>query len=146
MKQVITTQQQFDISSLEQLQQVAAIFSAALTAGQTVYLQGDLGAGKTTFTQFLLAASGVKEHVKSPTYTLYETYQTNDKHFIHMDLYRLTDPEELFFLGIEDLINGSNVLLVEWPQKGNGVMPKPDWRLEFKFLKLNRSLTITSEN
>ena len=146
MKHAMTTRQQFDISSLEQLQQVAAKFSADLTAGQTVYLQGDLGAGKTTFTQALLAVSGVKEHVKSPTYTLYETYQSNDKQFIHMDLYRLTVPEELYFLGIEELINGSNILLVEWPQKGMGVMPKPDWRLEFKFSKLNRSLTITSEN
>lgn len=134
-----------NITELSQLKALACSFKDKIKAGDVVYLLGDLGAGKTTFAQLLLKTAGVKESVKSPTYTLYETYQTDTKSFVHMDLYRLTDPEELFFLGIEDLINDRNILLVEWPQKGTGVMPEADWLLEFKFEKLDRTLTITSK-
>jgi tRNA threonylcarbamoyladenosine biosynthesis protein TsaE len=62
-----------------------------------------------------------------------------------MDLYRLTDPEELYFLGIEDLINGNHVVLIEWPSKGLGVLPAANWILEFKLNKSERSLHITSK-
>lgn len=142
MTDTLKTNYPHDVSTLEQLQKVAAAFSERISTGVTIYLQGDLGAGKTTFTQLLLAACGVKEHIKSPTYTLYETYQSGAMSFVHMDLYRLTDPEELYFLGIEDLVNGENVLLVEWPNKGTGVLPKADWILNFEMEKLNRTLTI----
>ncbi|MCX7555132.1 tRNA (adenosine(37)-N6)-threonylcarbamoyltransferase complex ATPase subunit type 1 TsaE [Marinicella sp. S1101] len=134
-----------EVKNLSQLRDVATAFKSSLKPGAVIYLAGDLGAGKTTFTQNLLAACGVKEHVKSPTYNLYETYQGSDLGFVHMDLYRLTDPEELYFLGIEDLIDGQQVLLVEWPDKGAGVMPKADWMLLFEAQNLNRTLTITSE-
>lgn len=144
MTDAMKTNSPQDVSTLEQLQSIAVDFSGHITAGETIYLKGDLGAGKTTFTQMLLAASGVKEHIKSPTYTLYETYQTDAMSFVHMDLYRLTDPEELYFLGIEDLTNGVNILIVEWPDKGRGVMPEADWILNFQTEKLNRTLTITS--
>lgn len=132
------------INSLAQLEQVAEQFQQQVKAGDVVYLLGDLGAGKTTFTQFFLAACGVTEHVKSPTYTLYEIYQVAKQSYIHMDLYRLTDPEELFYLGIEELIDGQNILLVEWPSKGLGVLPKADWTLNFRFSQHERTLTITS--
>lgn len=141
----ITYDQKQDVSSLAQLEQIANDFSQLISEGDTVYLRGDLGAGKTTFTQLFLAASGIKEHIKSPTYTLYEIYQNRDKSYVHMDLYRLTDPEELYFLGIEELANGKNVLIVEWPNKGSGVMPEADWILNFEMEKLNRTLTITSK-
>lgn len=133
------------INTLVELKAVAAKFKDQIQAGEVVYLVGDLGAGKTTFTQLYLKACGVKESVKSPTYTLYETYQIRDKSFVHMDLYRLTDPEELYFIGIEDLVSDQQIVLVEWPQKGAGVMPAADWELEFKINKLNRTLTITSK-
>ncbi len=135
----------YEINQLDQLHQAVCEFKSKLKSGDTVYLQGDLGAGKTTFAQLLLRVCGVKEHVKSPTYNLYETYCSSDFDFVHMDLYRLTDPEELYFLGIEDLVDGVSVLLVEWPDKGQGVMPKADWTLCFTMENLNRTLTITSE-
>ncbi len=133
------------INHLDELQAVASDLISELNSGDVIYLTGELGAGKTTFAQYLLSEGGVKEHVKSPTYNLYETYQTASLCYIHMDLYRLTDPEELYFLGIEELVDGHNVLLVEWPEKGLGVMPKPDWLLEFELKNLNRTLTITSK-
>ncbi len=134
-----------EINQLDQLQSAAAEILPNLKSGDVIYLIGELGAGKTTFAQYLLREGGVKEHVKSPTYNLYETYLATELSFVHMDLYRLTDPEELYFLGIEDLANGQNVLLVEWPEKGLGVMPKPDWLFEFKLNNLNRTLMITSK-
>ena len=62
-----------------------------------------------------------------------------------MDLYRLSDPEELYFLGLEDLLNGTNILLVEWPDKGLGVIPAADWVLSFLLDGQQRTLKITSD-
>lgn len=136
---------QKQIDTLKQLETVATELSKTFKSGEIVYLVGDLGAGKTTFTQFYLKACGVKEHVKSPTYTLYESYQTGQQNYVHMDLYRLTDPEELYFMGIEDLVNGNNIVLVEWPEKGRGVLPDADWILNFSLKQSNRNLTISSK-
>ncbi len=133
------------VNTLEELQQVAVALSHEVKPGDVIHLIGDLGAGKTTFSQFFLAACGVTDTVKSPTYTLYETYQHAGRHYVHMDLYRLTDPEELFFMGIEDLINDENILLVEWPAKGQGILPEANWNLLFSLQNLNRTLTITSK-
>ena len=138
--------QHLAVDTLEQLNQAAGQFSEQLNPGNVVALQGDLGAGKTTFSQMLLKHCGVTDVVKSPTYTLYEQYQVGEQGYVHMDLYRLTDPEELFFMGIEDLLDGRQILLVEWPDKGKGVLPEADWTLVFQLSGLNRTLTITSNS
>jgi tRNA threonylcarbamoyladenosine biosynthesis protein TsaE len=134
------------IDTLQQLKVIAGQLSQQIGSGDVVFLQGDLGSGKTTFSQYFLAACGITEVVKSPTYTLYETYQLGDQTFLHMDLYRLTDPEELYFLGIEDLLDGQAIVLIEWPAKGAGVLPAADWFLDFQLTGLNRTLTITSNS
>ncbi|MFC3195392.1 tRNA (adenosine(37)-N6)-threonylcarbamoyltransferase complex ATPase subunit type 1 TsaE [Marinicella sediminis] len=136
----------FQIDTLDQLSAVARQLSCEIPPGTVVYLQGDLGAGKTTFTQLLLKSCGITEVVKSPTYTMYETYQTAEQTYVHMDLYRLTDPEELYFLDIEDLLDPAHIVLIEWPGKGKGVLPAADWVLEFVLNGLNRTLTITSNS
>lgn len=133
------------IDTLDQLQALAKDFSQQVNPGEVIYLDGDLGSGKTTFSQFFLKACGVAGHVKSPTYTLYESYQVQQQCYIHMDLYRLSDPEELYFLGLEDLVSGSNILLVEWPDKGRGVIPAADWVLSFLLDGQQRTLKITSD-
>lgn len=130
-----------DVSDLSALKAVAADFVKRLKGGDVVYLLGDLGAGKTTFCQFLLQQAGVKERVKSPTYTLYETYAVDGRTYVHMDLYRLADPEELYFLGIEELPDDA-VLLVEWPDKGRGVLPEANWVLEFSNQVTDRKLNV----
>lgn len=100
--------------------------------GLVVYLRGDLGAGKTTLIRGWLAGMGHAGRVKSPTYTLLELYDLpHGQRLAHMDLYRLTDPEELEFLGVRDL---SGWLLVEWPEKGVGHLPPADLEIAIQFL------------
>ncbi len=85
--------------------------------GCVVTLSGELGAGKTTFTRGFMQACNYDGAVKSPTYTLIETYSTQVGEVCHLDLYRLEDPEELDFIGFRDLLEAENILLIEWPER-----------------------------
>ncbi|MCU7813224.1 MAG: tRNA (adenosine(37)-N6)-threonylcarbamoyltransferase complex ATPase subunit type 1 TsaE [Candidatus Thiodiazotropha sp. (ex Notomyrtea botanica)] len=107
-----------------------------------LYLEGDLGAGKTTLARGLLRGLGYDGRVKSPTYTLLEPYELADVSCHHFDLYRLADPEELTFLGIEDLLHDDSIFLVEWPERGKGVLPPADCVLQIRYLGDRRQVSL----
>lgn len=91
-----------------------------------LFLEGDLGAGKTTLCRALIQALGHEGRVKSPTYGLLERYELTALDILHLDLYRIGDPGELEFLAITDLFDARTLLLVEWPARGKGALPPED--------------------
>jgi tRNA threonylcarbamoyladenosine biosynthesis protein TsaE len=98
---------------------------------RVVTLSGELGSGKSTFARGALRALGVGGTIKSPSYTLLETYELPAIHAVHLDLYRLTDPNELEHLGLADYHRPGFLWLVEWPERGAGRLPAPDLQFEF---------------
>jgi tRNA threonylcarbamoyladenosine biosynthesis protein TsaE len=109
-----------------------------------VYLDGDLGAGKTTFVRGFLRAAGYTGSVKSPTFTLVEEYQFEQWWAVHFDLYRLAEPEELEWMGIRDYIDGKALWFVEWPERGKGFLPDPDIRIQFSVCPEGRWVQVDS--
>ena len=103
-------------------------------APQVIALNGDLGAGKTTFVTGVLAGCGIAGSARSPTYTLIEPYEVGDRTLYHLDLYRLSGPEDLEALGIRDLHTPGNSLLVEWAERGEGALPPVDLSLSFRYV------------
>lgn len=91
-----------------------------------VFLEGDLGAGKTTLTRALVRGLGYRGRVKSPTYGLLEQYEAGGIHVLHLDLYRIADPGELEYLAITDLFGPQTLLVVEWPERGGQFLPAVD--------------------
>lgn len=120
-------------------------------ASELVFLHGDLGAGKTTLVRGLLHALGHEGAVKSPTYTLLETYElprgsgssgSSGLHVYHFDFYRIVDPRELGYMGIDELVSARAVKLVEWPSHAGDRLPKPDIEVQLKVAGAHRCADI----
>ncbi|WP_245313659.1 tRNA (adenosine(37)-N6)-threonylcarbamoyltransferase complex ATPase subunit type 1 TsaE [Allofrancisella frigidaquae] len=130
-------------SNERQMLSLAAEYSKSLQPGKTIFLHGDLGAGKTTFVKGILKALGYKGNVKSPTYTLVESYEFKDFNIYHFDLYRISDPEELEWVGIRDYFNEKSICFIEWPDKGKDFLPKPSSNIYIRYLVERREVEIS---
>jgi len=120
----------------------AAVLAENLENIQIITLSGDLGTGKTTLVRALLHALNYSGRVKSPTYTLVEPYEINNRPVYHFDLYRLAHPEELEYLGFSDYMESDALCLIEWPERASGALPDADLEISLDHLKLGRQLSI----
>src|SRR5262245_22875149 len=102
----------------------AARLANAVKGGAVIFLSGPLGAGKTTLTRGFLRGLGYQHKVKSPTFTLIEPYEIAGRKIFHFDFYRLKDPHELEYIGLEDYFLPDTICLIEWPEKGTAFLPK----------------------
>lgn len=120
--------------------------AAALRGRGVVYLQGDLGAGKTTLTRGVLRGYGHAGAVKSPTYTLVEPYELAGIAVYHFDLYRLTDPEELELMGMREYFRPDALVLLEWPERGQPLLPPADVVITIRAGDNGRALEFAARN
>lgn len=130
------------LSDTEATEQFGKELGSMLPSKCVVFLHGDLGAGKTTLVRGVLRAAGFAGAVKSPTYNLVEEYTINGKKIFHFDLYRLTDPEELEYIGISDYFAQESICFVEWPEMGKGFLPEPDYVIQLTTEGLGRAVNM----
>lgn len=129
--------------SEREMESVGARLAVALEPGAVVYLRGPLGAGKTTLVRGLLRALGWSGPVKSPTYTLVESYALAGLRLHHFDLYRLSAPDELEFIGLRDFLDRHAICLIEWAERGAGMLPQADLTVEIAFVGRGRAIRCT---
>lgn len=136
-----------ELFSTEEQEQFGAQLAAC--CGQraiVIYLQGDLGTGKTTLVRGFLRGYHYQGTVKSPTYTLMEPYILDGWTCYHYDLYRLASPDELDYLMVRDLLDGQAALLIEWPERGEGALPTADLWIKLAHLGEGRQLVLTAHS
>ncbi|WP_421869831.1 tRNA (adenosine(37)-N6)-threonylcarbamoyltransferase complex ATPase subunit type 1 TsaE [Motiliproteus sp.] len=138
--------QRWDLADEARMVEFGGRLGQAARPQATIYLHGNLGMGKTTLSRGVVQSFGHTAVVKSPTYTLVEPYELEQGRVYHFDLYRLADPEELEFLGIRDYFSIEAVRLIEWPEKGEGILPEADLELLIEKQGTGRQVTVKANN
>jgi tRNA threonylcarbamoyladenosine biosynthesis protein TsaE len=134
----------FDLPDEAATLAAGAALGAALRPGMVVWLQGDLGAGKTTMVRALLRSLGHQGPVKSPTYSLVEVYVISSLYLYHFDFYRFESPEEFLDAGMDEYFRDDAACLVEWPERAQGCVPPPDLCLVLRYAGTGRQLEVTA--
>ena len=124
-----------EVKSVEETWRLAAALAAELKPGDIVCLEGDLGAGKTTFTQGLCSALGLPGRVTSPTFCIVQEHAGEGRLLVHMDLYRLSGEEDVLAIGWEDYLDRGAILVVEWPERAGSLLPPDAKRVVFRHLE-----------
>jgi tRNA threonylcarbamoyladenosine biosynthesis protein TsaE len=119
------------------------LLAEACQGSGCIYLKGELGTGKTTLSRAIVRHFGYQGAVKSPTFTLVEPYELPNQRIYHFDLYRLADPAELEFLGVDEYFSQDSLCLVEWPEKGAGYLPAPDLVVELRVQNRGRTIKLS---
>ena len=131
------------VTNEQSMESLGRNYADLMRGGDIIYLEGELGAGKTTFVRGFLRGLGHQGGVTSPTYTLIEPYSFESFSVYHLDLYRLESAEELETLGLRDMINDESILLVEWPDRGLGVLPPATVSVSIQYAADARNVAIT---
>ena len=137
---------QCEIPNAEAMEEFGRKLGRHCASPLCIYLQGDLGAGKTTLTRGILRSLGYQGKVKSPTYTLVEPYALEDMDIYHFDLYRLADAEELGSIGVRDYFAEDALILLEWPEKAEAQLPVADLQLVIHILENGRRLELRAQS
>ncbi|MGD0959820.1 MAG: tRNA (adenosine(37)-N6)-threonylcarbamoyltransferase complex ATPase subunit type 1 TsaE [Methylomonas sp.] len=132
----------YRLTDFQETEALGAALWRALPPKALVFLYGELGAGKTTLLRGALRAAGYRQTVRSPTYSLVEEYTLDGRGLYHFDLYRLKDPQELEWLGIDDYLQQVALCFIEWPQMGQGVLPAADLEVHIDYQGEGRIVTI----
>lgn len=133
-----------NVASEDDMVKLGQTLAIRLTKPSVITLSGDLGAGKSVLARAIIRALGHEGAVKSPTYTLVETYSTNGWQIAHLDLYRLNDPEELHYLAFDDIVANCDLIIVEWPGRAGKLLPKATLTIAIEYLQPGRSVSIVS--
>ncbi|CAN5131909.1 tRNA (adenosine(37)-N6)-threonylcarbamoyltransferase complex ATPase subunit type 1 TsaE [soil metagenome] len=134
--------------SLEETQKIGKEFAQKINGGGLLCLYGELGAGKTSFTQGLAEGLGIKRRVNSPTFIIMRSYviglQNQAKHLYHLDLYRINSDRDIEGLGVAEILEDpTNIIVIEWPEKAEKILPNNRTNIYFKYLGDDeRSITI----
>ncbi len=135
-----------ELKTLAETELFGATLWTALPKQCLIFLHGQLGAGKTTLVRSILKAAGHYGAVKSPTYTLVEEYKIKTQTFFHFDLYRISDPEELEFMGIRDYMKEDAICFIEWAELGKDFLPQADLILDLRVQSDWRVLKISKKS
>ena len=126
--------------SESELEAVGSALAKSLSFGDIIFLEGELGAGKTTISRGILRGFGYRGIAASPTYTLLELYELMVHRVVHLDLYRITAAIDLEGIGFRDYLDGQTICLIEWPENGAGFLPAPTLRIILKYAGVGRTV------